>query len=229
MKTSYILLAILTLVTLTGMVAIDVLLKQQYNQIDWRNPYQSFEKRTLPASRHWVIEGAPDVEIIVLESIDSLQALVAPDYVKNYRILHRGDTAVVKFTHDYVGSPGEPRATADYELPVRLVLRVPKLQTLRVKDGRVTLSGLKKDSLRITLQNSRLRTIGVGISDSISLIAGQNSFVVFGPTDQYKALKAVVQDSSGIQLNNTQVDALTLKASPKAEIQLRGRALTWVK
>ena len=228
MKTSYILLIVIALLTLTGMVATDVLLKQQYDRLDWRNPYQNFEKRALPTARHWVIEGTPNAEIIVLESADVPQALLAPDYAKFYRIQQRGDTVTVKFTPDYDGYGGSPRNDADYELNVQVVLRLPKFQTIQIKDGRVTLSELKKDSLRVTLQNSRLRTVG-GLINSFSLVARQNSYAVLGPKDYYKSIRAVVQDSSGIWLADTPVENFTVQPSLKAEVKLNGRALKWVK
>ena len=227
MKTSYILLTIIAFITLTGMVTTDMLLKQQYDTIDWRNPYQNFEKRSLPTARHWVIKGTPTAEIVVLESADSLQALVAPDYTRFYSTRQQGDTVFVTFTPDYRGYQLEPRQDASRELGVQLVLRLPALQTLRINDGRVTLSELKKDSLGVTLQNSRLRTAG-GRVNSFSIVAGRNSFAVLG-ADQYETLQATVQDSSGIWLNDTQVKNFTVKASPRAEVQLTGRALTWVK
>lgn len=229
MKTSHILLIVIALVTLTGMVATDVLLKQQYDRIDWRNPYQNFEKRDLPTARHWVIEGVPTAEIVVLETVDIPQALVAPDYAKFYRTQQRGDTVTVKFTPDFDGRKGEPRSDADHELNVQVVLRLPKFQTIQVKDGRVTLSELKKDSLRVTLQNSRLRTVGVGISGSFSVTAGSNSYAALGPKDNYKSVQAMVQDSSGIWLDDTPVETFSVQPSPKAEVKLNGRALKWVK
>ena len=228
MKTSYILLAILALVTLTGMVTIDVLLKQQYDRVDWRNPYQNFETRSLPTARHWVIEGTPTAEIIVLESADSVQALIAPDFTKFYRTRQQSDTVFVKFTPDYSGDQGEPRASADYELTTQLVLRLPNIHTLRITDGRVTLSELRKDSLQVVLQNTRLRTAGVKVSGLFSLVAGRNSFAALG-ADQYKSLQATIRDSSGIWLNDTQVETFAMQAAPKADVQLKGRALKWVK
>jgi hypothetical protein len=227
MKTSYILLTVLAFITLTGMVATDVLLKQQYERIDWRNPYQNFENRPLPTANHWVVEGTPTAEIMIVASADKPQALLAPDHARYYRTKQQGDTVFVKFTSDYSGYQLDPRQDASRGLGVQLVLRLPTLQTLRIKDGRVTLSEFKKDSLRVTLQNSRLRTVG-GKLTAFSVVAGQNSFAVLG-ADQYESLQATVQDSSGIWLNNTQVNNFTVHASPKADVQLKGRALKWLK
>ena len=227
MKTSYILLTILALVTGTGMVATDVLLKQQYNTIDWRNPYQQFDAKRLPTARHWVIEGTSTAEIMVLESADTPQALVAPDYTRFYSTRQQGDTVFVTFTPDDTSYQFDPREDASRVLAVRLVLRLPSLQTLRIKDGRVTLSELRKDSLRVTVQNSRLRTAG-GKLNSFSVVARQNSFITVGPS-QYGSIQATVQDSSGIWLNDTQVDNLAVQPSPRAGVQLTGRALAWVK
>lgn len=98
MKTSHILLALITVITLTGMVATDLLIKQQYDKIDWRNTYQDFKKQDLPNARHWVVTGTPTSEIIVVKTIDKPQALIAPDEVKFYRVRLQGDTAFVSFT-----------------------------------------------------------------------------------------------------------------------------------
>lgn len=76
MKTSHILLTIVAVVTLTGMVATDVLLKQQYDKVDWSDPYQDFDRRTLPSAKHWIIDSAPTDEIMVEQSIGPAQALV---------------------------------------------------------------------------------------------------------------------------------------------------------
>ena len=229
MKTSYILLAVIATVTLTGMIATDVLLKQQYEQIDWHNPYQNFEQRSLPTAKHWVVEGGPTNEIIIERSKSKPQALVKSDYVKFYRTRQQGDTIFVAFTPDFTGYQSGPRNDAYYELGVQLVLRLPDWQTLQVKSARLTLRELTADKLTISLQNSRLRTNKLKISGSFSLIASQNSFAVLGPEDQYKTLQTIVQDSSGVQLNNAQAESFTKQVSPMAEVQLRGQALRWLK
>ena len=227
MKTSYILLAIVAVVALTGMVATDVLLKREYDKIDWRNPYQNFERRALPTARHWVIDGTPVHEIVVVRSTDTPQALIGPGAVKFYRTRQQGDTVFVAFTPDYDGYQGDPRNDADHELGVRLVLQMLPFQTMRVVNARLTLSELTTDTLRIMLENSRLRTKKINITGSFGLTAAQNSFVVLG-ADQYKNLYADVRDSSGIRLNDTQTAVFTPAVSPRAEVQLRGRALRWL-
>ncbi|GAB2598469.1 hypothetical protein [Spirosoma areae] len=231
MKTSYILLAILAVVTLTSMIATDVLLKQQYDKIDWRNPYQHFEKRSLPSAKHVVIEGTPINEIIVLQSADKPQALIEPGDVKFYRSQQQGDTLFVNFTPDYSGYKNSPRDDAgpEHRILIRLVLRLPTLQTLRAANSRLTVSDFTTDKLGIMLMNSRLRTHKLTISDAFSLTISQHSFAVLGTADRYTSVHASVQDSSGIYLNNTSVNTLTTDVSPKAEVQLRGQALKWLR
>lgn len=228
MKTSHILLALITVVTLTGMVTTDLLLKQQYDRTDWRNTYQDFEKRDLPKARHWVIEGTPTSEIIVVKTIDKPQALIAPDKIKFYRVRLQGDTAFVSFTPDYSGYQNSPQGDAGRELGAQLILRLPSFQALTVENARLTLSNLSTDSLTVSLSQSRLRTHKVAISGRFRLNAAQNSFAMLG-LDQYKSLQAVVADSSGMQLNDSRVDAFVRTVSPKAEIQLKGQALKWLK
>ncbi|AKD56473.1 hypothetical protein [Spirosoma radiotolerans] len=228
MKTSHILLALITMVTLTGMVATDLLLKEQYDKIDWRNTYQDFKKQDLPTARHWVVTGTPTSEVIVEKTVSKPQALIAPEEVKFYRVRRQGDTAFVSFTPDYSGYRSSPQDDAGRELGIQLVLRLPGFQTLTVENARLTLSGLSTDSLTVSLAQSRLRTHNVAVSAQFKLKVTQNSFAMLG-NDQYKLLQAVVADSSGMQLNDSRVDAFTKNISPKAGIQLEGQALKWLK
>ena len=225
MKTSYILLVALLLVTLTGMVATDVLLKQQYQKIDWNDPYQTFDRRDLPSVRNLVIEGSPISEIVIEQS-NTAQALVEPEQAKFLRIRQQNDTAYIAFTPDYEGTR-EPRNDANDELGADLVLRLPNLESLRVTDGRVTLRKRTANALTINLKNTRLRTNGVVVNGPVTLTGSQNSVAVLG-TDRYESLRAVVLDSSGIQLNNTQTSVFMPQLSPRADVQLRGQALRWL-
>ena len=124
MKTSHILLAIIAVVTLTGMVATNVLLKRQYDKIDWNDQYQSFERHALPSAKHWVIEGTPTDEIIIERSTDTAQALVNYERSQFFRVRQRGDTAYITFTPNFDGIH-EPKSDADNRLGVDLVLRLP--------------------------------------------------------------------------------------------------------
>lgn len=224
MKTSHILLALITVITLTGMVATDVLLKQQYDRIDWSDPFQDFERRAVPTARHWVIEGNPDTEIMVQQQPEP-QALVRPDLYRYYSTRQQGDTAFVTFTLDYKGQ-NNPRTTTN-ELPTGLVLHIPDLQSLRVRNGRLTLRKLTPVGLVVDLRKSRLRTGELSVAGPFTLTVWENSEAILG-ADRYTALRADVRDSSSIQLNNTQADAFMPNLSPKAEVQLRGRATQWL-
>lgn len=227
MKTSHILLIILAVVTLTGMVATDVLLKQQYEKIDWRNPYQDFQRRNLPSAKHWVIEGAPTAEIIIEQSADTAQALLLPSMANSYRTRRQGDTLFVSFRMNYDGLPRDAHNDVGYELPAGLVLRLPDLQSLRITNGRLSLRERTVSTLAIQLENTRLRTNYLTVNGPMTLTASRNSFAVLG-TDRYQSLRAVVRDSSGVQLNDTQTEQLSSDVSPGAEVQLRGRALRWL-
>ena len=150
MKTSYLLLAVLLVVTMTGMVATNALLKAQYQQIDWSDPYQSFARRDLPPAKHWVIDGSPIAEIVIEQSKTG-RAVVQPDQTKFLRIRQQNDTAYVAFTPDYEGTR-DPRNDADQSLGTNLVLYITDLQSLRITDGRVTLHKRTANALTIDLQ-----------------------------------------------------------------------------
>lgn len=226
MKTSHILLIIITIVTLTGMVATDVLLTRQYKKVDWRNPYQNFERRALPPVRHLVIDAAPIAEVIV-EKSDSPQALLLPAMANSYQSRQQSDTLFISFKMNYKGSPRNPRNNS-YELSAGLVVRLPAIESLKITNGCLTVRRVTTGPLAISMWNSRLRLYNLAVSDTVDLIENQNSYAILG-NDRYPSLRAIVKDSSGIQLNNTQVDTFTKDVSPKAEVQLLGQALKWLK
>lgn len=227
MKTSHILLALIAIVTLTGMVTTDVLLQRQYTKIDWSDPYQSFERRALPAVKHLVVDTAPIAEVIV-EQNPASQALLFPDMANSYHTRQQGDTLFVSFTMNYTGEKRNPRDNSWYELSAGLVLRLPKVESIRMTNGCLTLRKITLDSLAVSLENTRLRTKQITIGNGLTLIESQNSFAMLGD-DRYQSLRVLVHDSSGLQLNNTPVQAFTPQVSPKAEVQLRGQALKWLK
>ncbi|MBD2753521.1 hypothetical protein [Spirosoma validum] len=226
MKTSHILLSIITVITLTGMVATDVLLKQQYTKIDWGNPYQNFDRRALPIAKHLVIDATPTVEVIVEKSANS-QALLSPEMARAYHMRQQGDTLFLSFKTDEKGKYQSPRDNSWGKLGVGVVLRMPAIENLRVKDGCLTLQKLTAGPLTVSLQNTRLRTEKVDSKGDLELIESQNSFAMLG-ADHYQSLRITVQDSSGIQVNDSQIDTFAASVSPKAEVQLRGKSLKWL-
>ncbi len=225
MKTSHILLAIIAFFTLTGMVATNVLLKQEYGKIDWSDRYQEFERRAVTAARHWVIEAAPVAEIII-EKSPATQALFLPSMANSYRTRQSGDTVFVSFTMNYDGGSRDPHEGNGY--PAGLVLRLPALESVRVLNGRLTVRNFASQQLAIDAQNSRLRTDNLAVANAMDLSISQNSLAILG-ADTYKSLRLVAKDSSGVDLNNTQTETFNAEVSPKAEVQLRGRALRWLK
>lgn len=187
MKTSHVLLSAVAVVTLTGMIATDVLLKQQYDKIDWSDPYQDYEKKPLPPARHVVIASAPVAEV-VLETSRVSQALLLPAMAQSYQTHQRGDTLFIDFTMNYDGGLRNPRNDVDRELPAGLVLRLPDLQSLRVSNGRLTLGKRTADGLVIALENTRLRTNGLVVNGFMTLTGSRNSFAVLG-ADRYSTLR----------------------------------------
>lgn len=208
------------------MVATDVLLKQQYDKINWQDKYQDFERRALPSAHHWVIESAPIAEVVIERSSGSPQALLLPAMADSYRTRQQGDTVFVRFSMNYKEGKRSPR---DYlgEIGTGLVLRLPTVQSIRFTNGALTLRNLTPVQLAVDLQNSRLRTDNVTVTGPFALTSHQNSFAMLN-ADRCASLRALVRDSSGILLNDIQTEAFAPELSPKAEVQLRGRALRWV-
>ncbi|GAB3758568.1 hypothetical protein [Spirosoma pomorum] len=225
MKTSHILLAIIVLITLMGMTATNVLLKQEYDKLDWSNPLQGFDKRMLPAARHWVIDGPVD-EVIVEHGPQS-EAYISPGR-SNYQLKQQGDTMFVSYLVVKQKYMYAKNRETDKEETIELVIRTPDLESVRMKNGRLTIRKFTLDSLNVSLINGRLRTSGLTVTGNCALDISQCSKTILG-TDQYASLQATVRDSSALQLSNTQVRTLAVDPSHKAEVELSGRALRWLK
>lgn len=154
MKTSHYLLIAAVLITLTGMVATDVLLAREYEKIDWSDPYQFFARRSLPAATHLVINGTGSREIFV-ETGQQAQALIAPADSSFFSFRMQHDTLHVSFNPD----------TADHERPIRtvwnnpttgLVVRLPAFVSVRGINTRLTIQDRTQPTLDVSLQNSVL-------------------------------------------------------------------------
>lgn len=243
MKTSHYLLIAAVLITLTGMVATDVLLTREYERIDWSDPYQFFARRNLPAATHVVISGTPNRDIVVEtgqvivvdvpgrsahnEPVRQAQALVAPEDSLFFRSHIRHDTLYISFTPDTT-SHDSPRLEAGVDKRVGVLLRLPVIQSLTAINARVKMPQLTIPSLDVTLQNSYLNPFAIAIPGSFRLVERQNSLAELSGGN-YKTINVVVQDSSAVHLNNPQIDAFSPTLSDRAEVQLRGKATRWVK
>ncbi|QJD79916.1 hypothetical protein [Spirosoma rhododendri] len=226
MKTSYYLLIAAILITLTGMVTTDVLLKREYEKIDWSNPYQFFARRPLPAAKHIVIEGTQSRDILV-ETGPQAQALVAPEDSLFFSFRMQHDTLHVSFNPD----------TADHQRPIQtvwnsrltgLVLRLPAFVSVNGINTRLTIQDRTQPTLDVSLQNSVLFANKLTASPSLRLTETQNSFAILR-SGSYKAVEVTVQDSSEIHLDGTRIDAFTSTLSDRAEVRLTGQANRWVK
>ena len=222
MKTSIKLLCLLAVITLTGMLSVNGLLKQQYDRIDWTNPYQNFTTQPIPALRHVRISGTPDYEI-KLERNASAQALLDPDLSGHiFKTDRRGDTLLITFTAKGKGWNGP----IDDEWPgfVALVLHLPELNSLYTNNVRVTVSGFETPQLSLTAHHARLFTEKMRINGTLTVQTENQGFALIR-ADSCKTLRATLRDSSSMNLNSIHPIRLITDVAPKAGLRLKGQQL----
>jgi hypothetical protein len=231
MKPSRILLALVALVGLSGMVANNLLLKQEYDTINWGRPYPTFRRQALPNTiRHVVIETFPSASVVI-EAGDTAQTLVKPDLAIHFKTRRRADTLFVRFMPPGELSPTEfdPRNTQYSPWKgVGLVLRLSQLQSLYATDSRLTVSKFRPETLAITLNHSRLEAMTLSTVGSCRLAVNRGSWAQLG-AGQFGALAVSVQDSSLLQLLGTTAGVFTKNIAPSASIHLTGGALGLLK
>lgn len=226
MKTSYYLLLAAAVITLTGMVGIDVLLKQGYEKIDWSNQYQFFARRSLPGASHLVISGTPGREIIVEPGKEPM-ALVAPDDSLSFRFRMQHDTLFVSFNPDTTDHRS-PRKTVGDDKTTGLLLRLPTLESVNAINARLTLQDRPLTDLTVSLQNSLLFANQLTVPASFQLTERQNSLAML-TKGSYKTMQLMLQDSSAIHVNDTRIDTFSPTLSDRAEVQFSGQSTRWVK
>lgn len=226
MKTSIKLLCLLAVITLTGMLSVDGLLKQQYDRIDWSNPYQGFTARPLSNVRHVRISGTPDHSEIRIQQGVKPQALIDPQKHTNasgIEIAQKGDTLLVTFNKKGGGwdSPIDEERNSYH---TTLVLNLPMLSSLYVNNVRVTVSGFETDQLSLTAHHARLKTEKIRVSGTLTVQTENQAFAILD-ADACGTLQATVRDSSGVNLENIRPNRLITNVAPRAELRLKGNQL----
>ncbi len=231
MKPSTILLTLVAFVGLSGMVANNLLLKQEYDKINWSRPYPMFQRQALPSAiRHVVIETFP-VASVVIEAGDTAQILVKPDLAIHLKTRQRSDTLFVQFMPPGELSSGGFRPRDLYSVPkegVGLVLRLRDLHSLTATESWLQLGRFRPDALTLTLNHSRLDALAVSSVGACQLTVNRGSWAQLGP-GRFGSLAVSVPDTSLLQLFGTTAGVFTKRISPSATIQLTGGALGLLK
>ncbi len=223
MKTSIKLLCLLAVVTLTGMLSVDGLLKQEYDKIDWSNPHQGFTIKPLPALRHVRISGTPGF-VILLQKDATAQALLDPDLNGHrFTTTQRGDTLLVVLETKDTGWDGPIDNEWDF-YRTALVLNLPALSSLFVNNVRVKVNGFETDQLSLTAHHARLITEKIRVSGTLSVQTENRAYATLN-TDTCGILRATVRDSSGLNMDGIRPGRFISDIAPKGEIRLRGHQL----
>jgi hypothetical protein len=223
MKTSFKLLCLLAVVTLTGMLSVDGLLKQQYDRIDWSNPYQDFKPQPLPALRHLRISGTPGC-VIHLQQSPKPQALLDPGLTGHrFATTQKGDTLTVLVETKDNGLDGPINTEWDFYRPA-LVLNLPALSSLYVKNVRTKISGFETNQLSLTAHHARLMTEKLRVSSTLTVQTENGAFAILN-ADSCGILRATVRDSSGVNLADIRPGRFLHTVAPKGEIRVRGQQL----
>jgi hypothetical protein len=226
MKTSYYLLTATVLIALTGMVATDVLLKNEYEKIDWSNQYQFFARCALPSTKHIVVDGTADREILI-ELGQQAQALIAPADSSFFSFRTQHDTLYVSFD-PYTTAHQRPIQTVWNSRSIGLILRLPALVSVSGINTRLTIQERIQPTLDVSLQNSVLFARQLAVSSSFRLTERETSFALLDKGN-YRSMQLIVQDSSVTHLKDTRMDAFSPTLSDRAEVQFNGQATRWVK
>ncbi|MCY7356092.1 MAG: hypothetical protein LH609_01215 [Rudanella sp.] len=223
MKTSIKLLCLLAIISLTGMLSVDGLLKQQYDRIDWSNPYQNFVVNSLPALRHVRISGTPGFVIHLQQNAKS-QALLDPDLTGHrFVTTQRGDTLLVVFKTKDNGWDGPIDKEWEY-YRTALVLNLPALSSLSVNNVRVKVSGFETNQLSLIAHHARLITEKIRVSGTLSMQTENRAFAILNAYT-CGTLRAIVRDSSGVQLDEIRPNRLITNVASGGELRIKGNQL----
>lgn len=224
MKTSIKLLCLLAVVTLTGMLSINHLLKQQYDKIDWNNPYQNFRIKLLPNIQHVRISGMPDAYEVRVQQGAKPQVLLNPEIKASaVEITQKGDTLLVIVNKKGDGWDG-PIDKDWNSYQAALVLNLPALSSLYANNVRAKVSGFDTDQMSLTAHQALLTTEKIRVSGQLTVQTENRAFASLG-ADTCGTLRVTMRDSSGLNLDGIRPGLLLTDVAPKAELRLKGQQL----
>ncbi|TAE24591.1 MAG: hypothetical protein EAZ91_20230 [Cytophagales bacterium] len=230
MKTSIKLLCLLAVIALTGMVSIDLLLKEQYEKIDWSNPYQNFIRKPLPALRHVRIMGIPDHQVLIRQNPESF-LLIEPDSRQaQLQTSQKGDTLVVDFSspkYNWQSSMYEPWGEWDKN-QADIVLNLPVLNSLDATFGKVVLDGFTADTMTLTCRRALLKTKHIQVQSTL-FVQMQSGSRAWLDADRCGTLVVTARDSAMVSLEAIKPARLVPTIAPKAELHLRGEQLQGIR
>ena len=225
MKTSVILFLLSIAVALTGMVSYNLLLKKEYDKIDWSNPYQFYKPQPIRAASHLVLNGNPNHEFLV-EYSPTASLLVRPEDAYALRYHQTDDTLFI----DY--KPIErytikPKNMTSHSFPVRILLRLPDLKQIKASRAHLVVQNFNVDSLTVDTNFTRLTLFNVRVSNSATISLRKESYLEFG-AGSYQQMGMRVYDASGFDLHDAQIKQFNPVISDQTEVRLSGQALKWL-
>lgn len=224
MKTSIKLLCLLAVVTLTGMVSINVLLKKQYDLLDWSNPYQSYISRPLPALRHVHIVGKLGYQVLIRQHPQA-SVLINPDFpLSKFQVSQRGDTLLIKLSaadSNATGPVYEPWDEWEKNQP-DIALNLPELNSLEATNVRIAVDGFSATNLSLTSRHALLKTKRIRVPGSLAVQA-QNGSIVRLNADTCGVLLVTARDSVSVSLDKIDPVRILPTIAPKAELRVRGQ------
>lgn len=225
MKTSLLLFLVSIGIVVMGLVSYNVLLKKEYDKIDWSNPYQFYKPLPIRAVSYLVLNGNPYHEFLI-EYHEKPAALVRPEDSSAVKYRQEGDTLFIDYKPLERYSV-KPKLITARSLPTRIVVRLPTLKQIIATKGHLVVQNFDTDSLTLNMSFTRLTLFKVKVRQHAQILLQKESFAEFfdGP---FNRMKLHVRDDSGFDLHDAKIIQFEPVISDKSEVRLSGQALKWL-
>ncbi len=222
MKTSNILLLSLLAFVLLSMVGANLSLKQQFDSIDWSNPYRGYTRDSLPAFKYLKITGIPS-RYVAIESGETFEIWKANKENQQFTLgweLH-GDTLVVVQKEE--PSDFSYNSESIFEWSPDAYIKVPDIEGI-YSSSRLRITGLKGSSLDVFQEGSKM-LFNQNALDSLRILGTSNSFLTLDSTNQIGVASIQMRNTSSLIIEKNAVKSLHLQADSITQIRVPGYLL----
>lgn len=227
MKTSNIILSLITIFFFGSIVGTAMILKQEYEKIDFEDPFYGLVRNELPAFSVVKLQG--NYHGLVEIRPGEKHKLLHPYNLRSLRWEVRADTLFVNYTGESRGGRNFSEQTFKNNHPAAYVV-APAVSSVVSEGMSLRVNGLTADHFK-----ARFNGKSGGISfkgntiKKLSAQAGASGILQLENDNRIDMASISAEDKSKLIITLQQIDSLEIKASSQANVQLPGALLEKIK
>jgi hypothetical protein len=223
MKTSNRLLTVLLAITLVAILSSNLVLKAEYEKIDFKDPFYGYQAQQLPTFKVVKLNGG-HTGLIQLQPGTGYEVRVSVKDSNQVKWQIRNDT--LELSYLWTGQPYFYRVGDALRQPPVVYIFAPVLHTILARGSTCKLTGWKEADWILLHEGQRsTMLLSNNTIRSLSATIQQNGFLQIGPENRIGTARVQVNDSSSFLVQQDVFESVDIRADSLAGVQLPGALL----